>query len=127
MTKEKVLNIRLSLADYDLIQSAAEEKLIAPSTLVRSLAITAIKNKFQPVTEPPLSPSPNLDKLSFDVRKQLLSWLDMGAKQLLEQNVSIPQIEQAFLTGLTSSKTDFLLANAPKAKTKENFKMALNS
>lgn len=122
-----MLNIRLSLADYDLIQSAANEKLIPPSTLVRSLVITAIKNKFQPLTDPSLSPSPNLDKLSFEVRKKLLSWLDLGAKQLLEQNISIPQIEQAFLTGFTSSKTDFLLSNSPKVKKIENFKAALNS
>jgi hypothetical protein len=127
MTKEKVLNIRLSLADYDLIQAAAKEKLITPSALVRSLAITAINNKFALITEMPISPSPNFDKLSFHVREQLLSFLDTGAKQLLEQNVSIPQIEQAFLTGLTSSKTDFLLQNAPKSKTKENFRSALNS
>lgn len=118
-----MLNIRLSLADYDLIQSAAEEKLIPPSTLVRSLVITAINNNL----EISLSPSPNLDKLSFDARKKLLSWMDLGVKQLLEQNFSIPQIEQALLQGMTGASSDFLLLNAPKVKKNENFRAALNS
>jgi hypothetical protein len=103
---KKSLNIRVSLAEHDLIQSAAKEKSITPSALVRSLAITAISNKYEPLTPSP-SPSPNLDKLSFESRKKLLSLLDICVEQLLNENFTTSQIETTFLIGMGLAFEDF--------------------
>ncbi len=105
MSKTKTLTVRLSDAEHALIEAAAKEKLISPSTLLRSLAITAINNKYHAQPE---SPSPNFDKLSFPVRRKLLSFFERVAIELFRLNQPIEVIETTLLLGIELGKQDFL-------------------
>lgn len=103
MTKDKVLSVRFSPSEYELIEQAAKDKKIPPSSLVRSVVLTAIEQNF--IIQ---SPSPALDKLSFDTRYQVLRPVDFLAGSLMLSGLSVPQVEQ------------FLLHDARLAPTQEN-------